>query len=146
MSLSYSWDWIDIIEHCRNIHVVLLYKGTSNPFTCLFEQIQNIKDYLFTRCFISMIRNCLGYPLSLFVMKRIEKTYFAQYLLWQRFSVFLQCWKHEEYILQMRKHTQNTQESQWCVISRSTCGVNQPWYRDDIVSFYDHCHKKQFLV
>ena len=45
-----------------------------------------------------------------------------------------------------KKHTQNTQESQRCVISRSTCGVNQPWYRDDLVSFYDHCHKKQFLV
>ena len=45
-----------------------------------------------------------------------------------------------------KKHTQNTQESQRCVISRSTCGVNQPWYRDNLVSFYDHCHKKQFLV
>ena len=136
MSLSYSWDWIDIIQHCRNIHVMLLlYKGTSKPFTCLFEQIQNIKDYLFTRCFISMIRNCLGYPLSLFVMKRIEKTYFAQYLLWQRFSVFLQCWQHEEYILKIGKHTQNTQESQRWVILRSTFGVNQPWHWDDIVFF-----------
>ena len=108
--------------------VLFLYKGTSNPFTCLFEQIQNIKDYLFTRCFISMIRNCLGYPLSLFVMKRNEKTYFAQYLLWQRFSVFLQCWQHEEYILKIGKHTQNTQESQRWVILRSTFGVNQPWH------------------
>ena len=135
MSFSYSWDWIDIIEHCRNTSCLHLYKGTSKPFTCLFEQIQNIKDYLFTRCFISMIRNCLGYPLSLFVMKRNEKTYFVQYLLWQRFSVFLQCWQHEEYILKIRKHTQNTQESQRWVISRSTFGVNQPWHLDDIVSF-----------
>ena len=79
-------------------------------------------------------------------MKRNKKTYFAQYLLCLRFSVFLQCGKHGEYILQIKKHTQNTQESQRCVISRSTCGINQPWYRDDLVSFVDHCHKKQFLV
>ena len=61
-------------------------------------------------------------------MKRNEKTYFAQYLLWQRFSVFLQCWQHEEYILKIGKHTQNTQESQRWVILRSTFGVNQPWH------------------